>query len=75
MTGHNSTHGYRYTMLSATNSGALHEDRELGAIDAPRNIPAGSHLAPWYFDGPCYSVINRTSGCASNIHDTEWRNK
>lgn len=73
MTGHNNGSGYRYTFESETSPGLIHEDNEVGALDAPRCVPAGCHTSPFYFDGSMYLVARRRDGKNANILSCEWR--
>lgn len=73
MTGHNTHHGYRYTMTAETRTSALHEDWEVGALDAPSCIPAGSHIREEYWPRPMYRVARRKDGLSASIHTAEWR--
>lgn len=73
MTGHSHTSGYRYTMSGDCDPSHLLNDRDVGALDAPRCIPAGAHVMPWYYYAPCYAVTSRVNRMACHVHRYEWR--
>lgn len=73
MTGYNDGYGYRYTIDGSTSENLIHYDHEVGALDAPRCIPAGAHIAPFYFCAPGYLVARRKDGMNTTVLICEWR--
>lgn len=74
MTGRGAGWGYRYSIHGIEWDGALIGDCDLGAIDAPAVLPAGSHCSAWWLDGVAHvSAVRRMDRrhCAVNVG--EWR--